>query len=100
MTDTTILTPDYLLPRPDATALRKGTAIAVAGDRTAAIADPTSLIKRYPHARVIPLPDCIVMPGLVNAHQHGRGLSQIQLGYRDTFLESWIIARRGRGALD
>lgn len=40
------------------------------------------------------------MPGLVNAHQHGRGLSQIQLGYPDDFLEPWIAGRRARGALD
>ena len=40
------------------------------------------------------------MPGLVNAHQHGRGLSQVQLGYPDDRLERWIARRRGRGPLD
>src|SRR5690606_37855726 len=43
---------------------------------------------------------CLLMPGLVNAHQHGRGLSQIQLGYPDDFLEPWIAGRRARGVLN
>ena len=34
------------------------------------------------------------------AHQHGRGISQVQLGYAEDFLELWIASRRARGALD
>src|ERR1700731_1966048 len=30
----------------------------------------------------------------------GRGLSQIQLGQHDSFLETWIASRRSRGPLD
>jgi 5-methylthioadenosine/S-adenosylhomocysteine deaminase len=100
MTDTIVLQPEYLLPGPSAAGLLKGAALAVVANRVAAVAEPASLAARWPDARVIALPDCIVMPGLVNAHQHGRGLSQIQLGYHDTFLESWIAGRRARGPLD
>jgi len=32
----------------------------------------------------------LVMPGLVNAHQHGRGLSPLQFGILDDSLEPWI----------
>ncbi len=42
----------------------------------------------------------MVMPGLVNAHQHGRGLSQIQLGNVDDFLETWIAGRRAGSPID
>jgi cytosine/adenosine deaminase-related metal-dependent hydrolase len=58
------------------------------------------LLVRCPDAQIERLPNCLVMPGLVNAHQHGRGISQIQLGYHDNFLELWIASRRGRGVLD
>jgi 5-methylthioadenosine/S-adenosylhomocysteine deaminase len=46
------------------------------------------------------LGDACLMPGFINAHQHGRGLSQIQLGFPDDNLEPWIARRRGRGAPD
>src|ERR1700726_768546 len=97
---TTILVPEAILPRADSASLRVGIAIAVEDSRIAAIDTPEQLRLRWPAGIVLDLPGCVVMPGLVNAHQHGRGLSQIQLGYHDTFLESWIASRRARGALD
>jgi 5-methylthioadenosine/S-adenosylhomocysteine deaminase len=100
MPNAIILQPEYLLPGPTAAGILHGAAVAVVSNRIAAVAAPPELAARWPDARVIALPDCVVMPGLVNAHQHGRGLSQIQLGYHDTFLESWIAGRRARGALD
>lgn len=48
----------------------------------------------------IDLGDAVLMPGLVNAHQHGRGLSQLQLGYPDDHLEPWIARRHARGSPD
>src|SRR5690242_20691104 len=36
-------------------------------------------------------PATIVVPGFVNAHHHGRGLSAVQLGVPDDVLERWII---------
>jgi cytosine/adenosine deaminase-related metal-dependent hydrolase len=74
--------------------------VAIAHGRIVAVDDAQIVKARWPGARVVSLPDCLLMPGLVNAHQHGRGLSQIQLGYHDDFLESWIAGRRGRGVLD
>jgi cytosine/adenosine deaminase-related metal-dependent hydrolase len=97
---TTILAPDFLLPRPQAQSLAAGLALAIVEERIAQIDEPSLLRKRWPRAEFIALPGCIVMPGLVNAHQHGRGLSQIALGYHDDFLETWIASRRGRGVLD
>jgi cytosine/adenosine deaminase-related metal-dependent hydrolase len=74
--------------------------VAVQGGRVAEIARADVLRTHWPSAQFIELPDCLIMPGLVNAHQHGRGVSQIQLGYHDGFLETWIASRRGRGILD
>ncbi|MCW3991648.1 MAG: amidohydrolase family protein [Candidatus Bathyarchaeota archaeon] len=38
----------------------------------------------------------IVMPGLVNSHHHGRGISQLQMGIRDAPLEVWISYHVGK----
>jgi 5-methylthioadenosine/S-adenosylhomocysteine deaminase len=58
------------------------------------------LRQTYPHAKRITFPDAVLMPGFINAHQHGRGLSQVQIGYQDDALEPWIANRRRRGAPD
>lgn len=100
MSDTIILQADYVLPAPRADSLMQNGGVAVRDGRIAEVGDAQALRERWPQARVVSLPDCLLMPGLVNAHQHGRGLSQIQLGYRDDFLESWIAGRRARGVLD
>jgi 5-methylthioadenosine/S-adenosylhomocysteine deaminase len=77
-----------------------GIAIAVSGGRIVEIGAEIEVVGRHGGARIERLANCMVMPGLVNAHQHGRGVSQIQLGYSDDFLELWIASRRGRGVLD
>ena len=47
-------------------------------------------------AERIDLANRIILPGLVNAHQHGRGISNIQLGYADDILERWMVGKRRR----
>lgn len=88
----------YVLARPDM--LLENAAIVVAGSDIVALGDAAAQKAAYPTARVFSFPDSLVMPGLVNAHQHGRGISQVQLGYHDDFLEPWITGRRARGILD
>ncbi len=100
MPDTVILAPDYLLPEADPGTLQAGVAIAVLDDRIAAIETLDAMQRRFPRAGVEDLPGKLIMPGFVNAHQHGRGLSQIQLGYAEDFLELWISSRRSRSPLD
>src|SRR5271166_7180029 len=96
----TILVPEAVLPRAENASLRLGVAIAVENSTIAAIDTPEQLRLRWPAGSMLDLPGCLMMPGLVNAHQHGRGLSQVQLGFHDRFLESWIAGRRARGVLD
>ena len=100
MADVSILHPEMVLSNPDPADLRVGAAVAIEDDRIAAIDDPETLRARWPAVRPDALPGCMVLPGLVNAHQHGRGISQIQLGFHDDFLELWINRRRGRGVLN
>ncbi len=41
-------------------------------------------------------PGFVVIPGLGNAHHHGRGVSTFQMGCTDGCLETWILAGWGR----
>lgn len=100
MPDATVIEADYVLPCPQARALLRNAAIVVSGSRVVAVGAAAALKQQWADAPVMSLPGCLLMPGLVNAHQHGRGLSQIQLGYHDDFLECWIAGRRARGILD
>ena len=55
---------------------------------------------RYPDARTLGNGRQFLMPGLVNAHHHGRGVSTLQTGQPDGSLETWIHRGRGRRQLD
>ncbi|MDQ0323873.1 cytosine/adenosine deaminase-related metal-dependent hydrolase [Pararhizobium capsulatum DSM 1112] len=94
-----LLKPEYLLTSHDAQ-LEKEHGVVVEGNRIAKTGPFAELASAFPEAEIIDLPDAILMPGLVNAHQHGRGISQIQLGYPDQRLELWMAQRRGRGSPD
>ena len=100
MTDSDILIVEaqYLLTRPGE--LLENSAIVIEGNKIIAVGVSKDLKEQLPGAKLMSFPDGLVMPGLVNGHQHGRGLSQIQLGYQDDFLEPWISGRRARGLLD
>ncbi|WP_240512296.1 amidohydrolase family protein [Pseudoruegeria sp. SK021] len=75
-------------------------AVLISEGRIVDLGPPRGLRQKYPQTDVMDLGDAILLPGFVNAHQHGRGLSQIQLGYPDDQLEPWIARRRGRGVPD
>ena len=49
---------------------------------------------------VIGGPRFLVMPGLTNAHHHGRGVSTFQMGTTDGCLEPWIVEGWGRRSVD
>ncbi len=95
MPDATILLPELLLRAWDR-GPEAGMAVLVQGGRIAAIDASAALGALAPEAETIDLAGSILMPGLVNAHQHGRGVSQIQLGYPDRRLELWMAQRRSR----
>jgi 5-methylthioadenosine/S-adenosylhomocysteine deaminase len=94
-----IVEADWLVPSAGDDAV-SGSAVAIKNGRIMAMGRAEDLVSLYPKARHERFPDAVVMPGFVNAHQHGRGLSQIQLGYPDDALEPWIARRRGRAVPD
>ena len=55
---------------------------------------------RHPLANVVGDGSQFVLPGLVNAHHHGRGVSYLQLGQPDGPLETWIHRAWGRRPMD
>ncbi|MFT3666723.1 amidohydrolase family protein [Piscinibacter sp.] len=93
----TLLCPEFVLRGHDSEP-EPGLAVLVSGKHIAAIGAVSEL--RAAAAERIDLPGCMLMPGFVNAHQHGRGVSQIQLGYPDQRLELWMAQRRSRGVPD
>ncbi|MDK8871029.1 amidohydrolase family protein [Paracoccus sp. SSJ] len=94
-----IIEADHLIAHA-AAPLQSGAAVVVIDGLVHAIGPRAELRAHYPLARRLDLGGSLLLPGLINAHQHGRGLSQIQLGYPDDQLEPWIARRRGRGAPD
>ncbi len=94
-----ILEADYIVTDA-ASPVIAGGAVAICADRIVASGAAADIRRAYPAAEVTSLGRACLMPGFINAHQHGRGLSQIQLGFPDDDLEPWIARRRSRGAPD
>lgn len=97
-TNTIIVQGRYVATQPGA--LLADAAVVVEKEKITFVGPVSECRAKWPDAEIYDFPDAIITAGLVNAHQHGRGLSQIQLGYQDDYLESWIAGRRGRGRLD
>ncbi len=66
-------------------------AVAIDGARIVAVDRADVLIERHPEAEVIGSDRHLVIPGLINSHHHGWGLSPMQLGAPDGLLETWLI---------
>lgn len=94
-----VLEADHVLPDA-ASPVITGGAVVVRDGLIVACGSAAEIRAAYPGAETVSLGHACLMPGLVNAHQHGRGLSQIQLGFPDDSLEPWIARRRGRGVPD
>ena len=65
--------------------------VLIAGDKVEEVAEWRALRERCPDVEVFGSERHLVLPGFVNAHHHGRGLSGIQLGIPDDFLERWLL---------
>src|SRR5256885_6110291 len=65
--------------------------IAREGGRIGAVGAFAELQKNPPGARVLGNGRQLLMPGLVDAHSHGRGLSPIQKGVKNDFLENALF---------
>ena len=78
-------------PRLKAAGVIRDGAVLVKGDRVAEVGAYADLRARYPDARVLGNGRQFLMPGLVDAHSHGRGVSPIQKGVRNDFLENCLF---------
>jgi 5-methylthioadenosine/S-adenosylhomocysteine deaminase len=89
----------YVVSDPDALpgdGLLEHAAVVVENDRVLAVGPYEALSLRYPGAVELGSDGHVVLPGLVNSHQHGQGLTTIQLGLPDDYLEPWGTAFWGR----
>ena len=74
-------------------------ALAYDGETLEAVGPFEELRARWPEVPVLGGPDKLVMPGLANAHDHGRGAGTFEWGLSDGPLESWRLEQQGRGQL-
>ncbi len=69
-------------------------AVAVTGDKITAVGNFEKLAADFPDADSIGGDDFLLIPGLINGHGNGRGLSDFQRGALDNTLESWLFDTR------
>jgi cytosine/adenosine deaminase-related metal-dependent hydrolase len=100
---------DILLASADAPPLPRG-GVLLRDGAVAEVGEREALTRAHPGAQIIGGAGKLVLPGLVNAHHHGMGISTVQLGYpdpgppepglRDTPFESWMGTMLGLDAID
>ena len=64
--------------------------VCVEGAMIVATGSYVALRQAYPTAEVVGGADYALLPGLVNSHDHGRGLGTLPLGVADDLLEVWL----------
>jgi hypothetical protein len=77
-------------PATGAAGVRGDGAVLVSGSGVA-VGEWKSLRRRHARARVVGSGKQLLMPGLVDAHSHGRALSPIQKGVLDDCLENNLL---------
>ena len=75
---------------PDHEVVQDG-AVLVEGERIAALGSYAQLRAQHPTAEELGSPRHLLLPGLVNAHDHARGLGTVQGGVADDALETWVL---------
>ena len=81
----------WLLGDPATGEVHRDAAVRIEGSFIAEVGDAADLMRRYPGAQVLGGPDDIIIPGLIDAHSHGRGLSPIQKGMTYDYLENAFL---------
>src|SRR5499427_4369270 len=93
MTDTIIMRGAYAItdPRLGASGVIPAGAVVIIGGIVKQTGRFAEIAPKYPSADIIGDGTQLLMPGLVDAHSHGRGLSPIQKGVRNDFLENALF---------
>ncbi|NLY71032.1 MAG: hypothetical protein GX076_05045 [Clostridiales bacterium] len=71
--------------------LLEDTAIYIEDDKIAEIGDRLQLKAKYPTAKIIGNGQQLVMPGFIDGHSQGWGLTSFQVGSGYDFLEKWVL---------
>jgi 5-methylthioadenosine/S-adenosylhomocysteine deaminase len=88
-----------VLPSASGDPLRSA-AVVVRDGVVAEVGDAGELTARHPDAERAGGPESLVMPGLVNAHQHAEGVSTAQMGFADEPFEPWMVLMHALPAVD
>jgi 5-methylthioadenosine/S-adenosylhomocysteine deaminase len=93
MADTLIMRGAWMVtdPRLGAAGLVRDGAVAIVDGVVVETGPAAALAPRHPGARILGDGTQLLLPGLVDAHSHGRGLSPIQKGVRNDFLENALF---------
>lgn len=74
-------------------------AVLVDGEKIAEVGNYNDLKRRFPRAEELGGEKDLVMPGIIDAHTHGRGISYIQKGIPFDYLENSIFSWMGAADL-
>jgi len=83
----------YVIPAYDRSPIENG-CVVVEGNRVVEVGKYGELKGRFQGVEELGDGSQLVIPGLVNAHSHGRGLSDFQRGAIDNTLETWLWSTR------
>lgn len=89
----------HLLPSAGAGLIDDG-AVAFSGGTVVAVGTHDDVARSHPGAETWSFGDHLILPGLVNAHDHGRGLGTLPMGVADQPLEVWIAGLFALRAVD
>lgn len=64
------------------------------------VGEKEELKRIHPGAEELGSSRCMVLPGFVNAHHHGKGITNFQLGTLDEGLELWMLELRKQREVD
>jgi len=93
MAETIIMRGAYAVtdPRLGQAGVIPGGAVAITSGSVVETGPFVAIAPKYQNARVIGDSTQLLLPGLVDAHSHGRGLSPIQKGVHNDFLENALF---------
>lgn len=84
-----LLKASYILTSANDPIIVNGSLVWQAGT-ILSVGDSATLSEQYPDAKIIDCNGQIVLPGLINAHDHGRGIGTLAMGVPDDALEVWL----------
>ncbi|KKM10108.1 hypothetical protein SY88_15840 [Clostridiales bacterium PH28_bin88] len=83
----------YVLCNPDigGASILENAAVYIEGDKIGEVGEFTRLKEKYPQSEVLGNGEQLVMPGFIDGHSHGGGLTPLQSGTGYDFLEKWLL---------